>query len=154
MLGPVLAVEPSVDLTVTGDRRMILSIQGIDVSSLILGSSIADQAKARDDFVLDNVQAGDIDGVILTAFAQPVTTILVLEKDGTDSGMLRPLDAQGLPLGGLIDFATSDQSQWTFPVPGLWPIGGMVITSEVRVYGLEVSSSRVDPMSVSAVPTP
>jgi len=157
--GPIIEVAPieslvAVDDPNTGMPLTVVSINGIDVSGLILGSSIADQAEAMDDFVLDNVYAGDIDGVILTAFAQPVTTIFVLEKDGNDSGMLRPLDAHGLPLGGWINFTTSDQSVWTFPAPGSWPIGAMAITSEVSVYGLEISSGGIDPMSVSAVPTP
>jgi hypothetical protein len=92
--------------------------------------------------------------MILTAFARPVTTIFVLEKDGNDSGTLRPLDAQGLPIGGRINFAPADQSKWIFPVPGSWTVGGMVITSDVRVYGLEIGSAGIDPMSVSAVPAP
>jgi len=144
----VAAADPSTSTPLT-----VISINGIDVSGLILGVSIGENAARQDDFVLDNVYSGDIAGVILTAFAQPVTTIFVLEKDGNDSGTLRPLDAQGKPIGGRVNFAPADQSKWTFPaVPGSWTVGGMVITSDVPVYGLEIGSAGIDPMSVSAVP--
>jgi hypothetical protein len=144
----VAAADPN-----AGKPLTIVSIDGIPVSGLILGVSIGENAARQDDFVLDNVYSGDIDGMILTAFAQPVSTIFVLEKDGNDSGTLRPLDAQGLPIGGRINFAPADQSKWTFPaVPGSWTVGGMAITSDIPVYGLEIGSAGIDPMSVSAVP--
>jgi len=157
---PLIKVAPIQSLVAVADSNTstpltAISINGIDVSGLILGVSIGENAARQDDFVLDNVYSGDIGGMILTVFAKPVTTIFVLEKDGNDSGTLRPLDAQGKPIGGRLNFAPANQSKWTFPaVPGSWTVGGMAITSDIPVFGLEIGSADIDPMSVSAVPVP
>jgi hypothetical protein len=154
---PLINVAPVQSLVAvadpnTGKPLTIVSLDGIDARALVLGASIGDKPAAMDDFLLDNVYGGDIGGVIMTVFAQPVTTIFVLEKDGNDSGTLRPLDAQGHPIGGKLNFSPAVQSKWTFTVAGSWVVGGMVITSEVPIYGIEIGSADIDPMSISAIP--
>jgi hypothetical protein len=156
---PIITVAKVQSLVATADPNAgkpltIVSIDGIPVSDLILGTTIiGTKPEVIDDFVLDNVYGGRINNQLVTIFAKPVITFFVMEKDGDDSGTLRPLDALGKPIGGKLNFSPATQSQWVFPeVPGSWKVAGMAITSPIPVFGLEIISSGIDPMSISAVP--
>jgi len=133
---------------------VVTAINGISTDDLVLGVTAAnpDNQERADNFNVDSdsdYARRDPDNFVTTMFAVPVTQIFVLEKDGNDDGWLQPLDADGFPVGGKLDFTSSvfsktETSQWT--------VGGMVITADMPVYGLRIWSTGIDVQSVSAVP--
>jgi hypothetical protein len=89
------------------------------------------------------------------AFDQPVTTIFLIERNGNDKGFIQALDANGQTTGEKVAFATSDWLKTEYTVSGNQVASGIVITSDLPIYGIEVTpdgTMGLDPTSVSAIP--
>ncbi len=159
----VLALDP-------GDPNKLVSvlkISGTDASVLIVGTTTTDFEKfadhpAADADNLDLTTYGSLDDstVIQTVFAQPVTTIFVMERGANDSGFFQALDADGNPTGEMVAFTAAD---FQLPDAGLKIVGqdagGIEIRSDVPIGGLvilppEGGVHSIDPASISAIPAP
>jgi len=147
----------------TGDDGMVLSIDGIDVSNLILGTTTADfekhaehPAADADDFDLSTYASLDDAGYVQIIFAAPVTTIFIVERGANDLGRLQPLDAEGNPIGGVGTFAKSDWHKPGVTVGGQGA-GAIAIEADEPIYGLTIlpavdGVTGIDPASVCGVP--
>ena len=110
-----IAVGPANSVKATGNDGTIQSINGIDVSTLVLGTTTTDfekypdhPAAHADDFNLGTYASLDEAKTITVKFAVPVTTVFIVERGGNDSGFIQPLDAAGKPLGEPQPFATAN----------------------------------------------
>ena len=155
---PIISAAPVTGMTFgVGDANNVIlkSINGIDTEDLILGVTIGDPAVAgvEDDFILERPYGNDLNGLWVTMFGVPVSTVFIVEKDGNDTGRFRALDAKGNPIGGYLPFAPANFSS---AIAGVNAAGdamsGTAITAKVPIFGIEIWSTDLDPYSISAVP--
>ena len=158
-----LTVAPLDSIEVTGDDGMVLSINGVNVDDLVVGTTTTDFEKHAaqpavyaDDFDLGTYASLDDSSYIKMLFAVPVSTVFIVERGGNDLGVIQPLDADGNPIAGMQTFAKSDWYKPGFKVSGQAG-GGLAITSEEPIYGIQVlpavdANIGLDPASVSGVP--
>ena len=163
VLPSVITVAPVDGIEVTGDDGTVLSINGIEVSNLVLGTTTTDfekfadhPAADADDFDLGTYASLDDSNFINMVFAVPVTTIFIVERGGNDEGFIQPLDAAGNPVGGLQTFAKSDWHKPGAKINGQ-AAGAIVITSEVPISGIRIlppagGKIGLDPASICAIP--
>ena len=159
ILLPVISAVPVDDMTFGVDDAnnvILTSINGINTNDLVLGVTTADPAFAgvEDDFILERDYGNDLDGLTVTMFGVPVSTIFIVEKDGNDNGRFQPIDAAGNPIGVSLPFSPD---QFSVAIVGVNRAGdnmsGTAITAEVPIYGIEIWATGLDPYSISAVPT-
>jgi len=151
---PVNAMTFGVD---NANNVILTSINGIDTKNLVLGITTADPAFAgvEDDFILERPYGNDLNGLWVTMFSVPVSTIFIVEKDGNDSGRFQPIDAAGKPIGMSLPFTPDQFSKAIERVNSMGDnMSGTAITAEVPIYGIEIWSTGLDPYSISAVPAP
>ena len=155
---PIITADPVEDMTFGVDDAnnvILTSINGISTDDLVLGVTTGDPSLAgvEDDFILERPYGNDLDGLHLTMFSVPVTTIFIVEKDGNDSGKFQPVDAEGNPIGDPLSFNSDNFSD---SIAGVNAEGddmsGTAITAEVPIYGIEIWATGLDPYSISAVP--
>ena len=157
---PIITAVPVDDMTFGVDdanNAILTSINGINTNDLVLGVTTGDPATAgvEDDFNLERNYGNDLDGLFLTMFNVPVTTIFIVEKDGNDDGLFRPVDAEGNPVGGYLPFSSAQFSSAIEGVNGNGDnMSGTAITADVPVYGIEIWAGGIDPYSISAIPVP
>jgi len=165
LLPSVITISPVDTFEATGDNGTVLSINGINVGDLILGTTTfaGDPMHAQfppedaDNFDLSVGASADDQAYVQTMFAMPVTTIFIIEKGGNDTGYMQALDENGEPLDEPTPFLPAD-----FKDTGLigvqdQKIAAAVIALEVPVYGIRVlppddKALGFDPTSVSGVP--
>jgi len=170
---PVITVAPLGSLEAERDPAdpdtltAVLNINGTDASVLIVGTTTTDFEKfadhpAADADNLDLTTYASLDDstVIQTVFAQPVTTIFMMERGANDSGFFQALDANGNPTGEMVAFTAAD---FQLPDAGLKIVGqdagGIEIRSDVPIGGFvilppEGGVHSIDPASISAIPAP
>ena len=164
LYGSPLSIDPNDNLVATGDKGMILSIDGMDVNDLILGTTTfagepkyEDQAPAgADDFSLGSDASGDDQAYVQTMFDLPVTTIYLVEKGGADTGFIVPLDKSGVPSNIATPFGPAN-----FGKPGYITFQNQataltIITPSAPIYGIKIlppadGSLGIDPVSVSGI---
>jgi len=170
---PAITLEPSVDLVATGDKGMILSINGIDVNDLILGTTTsptggihADQTVGlNDNFDLNSDFSADDEAWVDTMFAQPVKTIFMVEKGGNDTGYIVALDANGDPVGAPVAFSPDDfgkplkEDGSNLIVYQDQNAALVIIRADIPIYGIRIlppddKNLGIDPVSISAIPAP
>jgi len=163
--GPIDNLDAVVNLDNPRTLEAVLSINGIDVNDLILGTTTADFEKQAnhpaahaDNFDLTAYASLDDSTVIQTVFDVPVATIFILEMGANDSGFFQPIDADGNPIGGRLAFTPADfRFQETGLLLNTQHAGGIAIVAEVPINGLLIlpppgGTNSIDPASVSAVP--
>ena len=149
---------------------MILAINGIDVSELILGVTVfpnppkhADpnyHADNADNFNLSGGASRDDQPYYDTLFAEPVTTIFLVENNGNDSGYFQALDADGNALGLVIPFtAHVDYLKTDYRFFLNQRASGIMFQPPYPVCGLRIIKPDdgplgFDALSVSGVPVP
>ncbi len=158
-----VAVGPAESVKATGNDGTVQSINGIDVSRLVLGKTTTDYEKYADhpaahadDFNLGTYASLDDAKAITVKFAVPVTTIFIIERGGNDSGFIQPLDAAGNPLGEPQPFVAANWSKVGVTINGQ-AAGAMVITASAPISGITLLPPAggvigVDPASISGVP--
>ncbi len=158
-----IAVGPATALKATGNDGTIQSINGIEASTLILGTTTTDfekypdhPAAHADDFDLATYASLDEAKAITVKFAVPVTTVFIVERGGNDSGFIQPLDAAGKPLGEPQPFVTANWFKSTVTIGGQ-AAGAIVVTATAPISGITLlppanGVTGVDPASISGVP--
>ncbi|MFZ2147271.1 MAG: LamG domain-containing protein [Sedimentisphaerales bacterium] len=135
---PVITVNPIETMEATGDFGDILSINGIPVSDLIVGTTMfpdppasePQPAENADNFSLATAATADNQPYMQTMFGQAVTTIFIFEKSGNDNGSMQALDAMGDPVGNAVVFSPADFASTGYTGYGDQVAFGTVITSE------------------------
>jgi len=162
----VLTVGPIDSMTATGDKGLILSINGIDVNDMVLGTSMyADPdaasrpAERADDFNLDVLASADGQAYMQTLFDQAVDTIFLVEFRGDDSGYVQALDVMGDPIGGMVPFGPDNFGDTGYLAYLDQVSKALVIRSEMPIYGFVLLPDAegglgIDPLSIAAVPAP
>ena len=148
------AAEPSADIPI-----LVTALNGIPVEQLILGTTTAriGQQERADNFDVSSnpgytARTNDDNpptNLVITLFEVPVSQVFVLEKDGQDACVVTLLDANGQAVGSEIPF---EGDMWAKTQTSEWLIGGISITPSAPIYGIQVYSTGVDIISVSAVP--
>ena len=162
---PTLTLAPTAVVEATGDDGEILTINGIAAADLIVGTTtFAGEPKhsqyppeAADDFDLSTPASGDDQEYIQTVFAQPVTTIFVMERGANDSGFIQAMDADGNVTGEMVPFSPDDFAEIGYTALAPQKGGGLVITADMPISGVRFFPPAdgplgIDPASVSAVP--
>lgn len=162
--GTLLSIDPNDNLVATGDKGMILSIDGMDVNDLILGTTTfsgepkhdAYPAADGDNFDLNSGASGDDQAYVQTLFDLPITTLYLVEKGGSDTGFIVPLDMMGVPFDLATPFGPSN-----FAKPGYKAVQNQdtaltVITYPGQIWGIKMlpeagKSLGIDPLSVSGI---
>jgi hypothetical protein len=116
LLPSVITISPVDTFEATGDNGTIVSINGVAVADLILGTTTfaGDPMHANfppedaDNFDLSVGASADEQAYVQTMFAVPVTTIFIIEKGGNDIGYMQSLDANGDPLDEPTPFLPAD----------------------------------------------
>ncbi|MHC4703482.1 MAG: LamG domain-containing protein, partial [Planctomycetota bacterium] len=149
---PVIAVAPLTSLEAERDPAdaatltAVLNINGIDASALVVGTTTTDfekhadrEAVHADNLDLTAYASLDDSTVIQTVFAQPVTTIFIMERGANDSGFFQALDADGNRTGEMVAFTAAD---FQLPEAGLKIVGqdagGIAIQSDVPIGGFMI----------------
>jgi len=160
-----LTLVPLSTWDITGDFGNILSLNDYPASSLITGTSEFanppgqsgnELAPAADDFTLYTAACADGQDWMRTVFNQPVNIILILEKNGNDSGTIQALDADGNPSGNAITF-TGGSSYWTNTgylasfLSTQQNTFGAMLTSDTPIHGILITAPGIDPVSILAV---
>jgi hypothetical protein len=162
---PTLTLAPTDVVEATGDSGEVLTINGVAVADLILGTTTyAGVGKHSqypqedaDDFDLATPASADDQEYIQTVFDQPVSTIFILERGANDSGYIQALDADGNVAGDKVPFTPDDFAMIGYKALGNQDGGGLVIASDMPIYGIRIfppddGPLGIDPASVSAVP--
>jgi hypothetical protein len=146
--------EPSADIPI-----LVTALNGIQVSDLILGTTTAriGQQERADNFDVSSNPGytartnseNPPENLVITMFDVPVSQVFVLEKDGQDDCIVTLLDANGDAVGPEIPF---EGNTWAKTQTSEWVIGGISITPKAPIYGIQIYSTGVDIISVSAVP--
>jgi hypothetical protein len=165
LLGPAVALEPTDAVVATGDSGMVLSIAGIDASELVLGTTtFAGEPKhadfppeAADNFDLGTGASADDQEWVQTIFDLPVTTVLIIEKGGNDSGYIVGLDENGEAIDDAAPFSPDDFADTGLTGVQNQKVAAAILTPEVPIYGIRVlppddKALGFDPTSVSGVP--
>jgi hypothetical protein len=155
-------MEIDVDPNAPETAIAVLSINGIDVNDLTLGTTSSDLEKYEDhpaadadNFDLTIYASLDDSTVVKTAFDVPVTTIFILERGADDSGYIQALDANGEPVGDMVSFTPDNFLDTGYEFAGQKG-GAMVITAQAPIYGIQIlppddGALGIDPVSVSAI---
>jgi len=164
---PVITITPADAFEATGDNGTILSINGISVDTLVLGTTtFAGEPKHgnfpsgdADNFDLSVGASADDQAYVQTLFAVPVTTVLIVEKGGNDSGYVQSLDENGLPVGEMVPFSPADFMDTGLKGVQDQAVAAAVITADAPIYGvrilpLDAGVLGFDPTSVSGLPAP
>jgi len=161
---PELQVNTMTSIEAEGSDGMLIALDGTPIGDLVLGVTTTDfetfadhPAADADNFSLGTYASLDDSNWIRIDFSQPVTTIYVIERNGNDLGFVQALDAAGNTVGKKVPFATSDWFKTEYTIGGGQVASGIVITSDLPIYGIEVTpdgTMGLDPTSVSAVPAP
>jgi hypothetical protein len=165
---PVITVGPIDTMVATGDEGDILSINGIDVNDMILGTSTygdpsvaSRDASNADDFSLATLASADSQEYMQTLFDQAVTSIFIVEFRGDDSGYVQALDAMGDPIESMVEFGPDDFSDTGYNSIHSVYTRAMVIRSEIPIYGIQLITIpgaewglSIDPLCIAAVPAP
>jgi len=157
-LGGGLTVGPITSVEVTGDNGMVLSINGISVSDLILGTTRfagapkwADQpASNADDFDAGSSASADDQAYLETVFPVPVSTIFVLEKGANDDGYIQAIGTGGSTTGSRVAFKKVDFFKSSYKFGGQNG-GGLVISAVSPVYGIRILPPDNGPLGIDAV---
>jgi len=161
---PVITISPVDTLEATGDNGTIISINGISVNDLILGTTtFAGEPKSAnfppqdaDNFDLSVGASADDQAYVQTMFAVPVTTIFIIEKGGNDNGYMQCLDQNGDPLGEPVPFSPADFKDTGLKGVQNQAVAAAVVTVDVPVYGIRIlppddKALGFDPTSVSGI---
>ncbi len=160
-----ITIGPASSLEAAGNDGMLLSINGIDVSGLILGTTSTDFEKHAahpavdaDNFNLGTYASLDDSSLATVMFTVPVTTIFIVERGGNDQGLIQPLDADGNPMGGTAAFAQGDWYKPGLTIEGQ-AAGAIVITADASIFGITIlppvgGVTGIDPACICAVPAP
>jgi hypothetical protein len=165
---PAITVGPIDTMVATGDEGDILSINGIDVNDMILGTSTygdpsvaSRDASNADDFSLATLASADSQEYMQTLFDQAVTSIFIVEFRGDDSGYVQALDAMGDPIESMVEFGPDDFSDTGYNSIHSVYTRAMVIRSEIPIYGIQLITIpgaewglSIDPLCIAAVPAP
>jgi len=158
-----ITVAAATAVTATGNDGMVLTINEIEASKLITGTTTADfekyadhPAAHADDLNLGTYASLDDSKVITVMFPVPVTTIFIIERGGNDSGFVQPLDAAGAPAGEPQPYVNANWFKPGLTVGGQ-ASGAMVITATTPISGIKLlppasGANGIDPASISAVP--
>jgi hypothetical protein len=159
----ILTVGPADSVKATGNDGTVQSINGLDVSTLVLGTTTTDfekyadhPAADADDFDLGTYASLDDSKAITVKFAVPVTTIFIIERGANDSGFIQPLDGAGQPIGEPQPFVTGNWFKPGVTISGQ-AAGAMVITTTAPISGITLlppagGVTGIDPASISGVP--
>jgi len=165
-LMPSVITISSVDtFEATGDNGTIVSINGVAVADLILGTTTfaGDPKHASfppedaDNFDLSVGASADDQAYVQTVFAMPVNTIFVIEKGGNDTGYMQSLDENGEPLDEPTPFSPADFANTGLKGVQDQDVAVAAVTLDVPVYGIRIlppddKSLGFDPTSVSGIP--
>ena len=166
MLDSMLSLDPNDNLVATGDKGMILSIDGIDVNDLVLGTTTfagepkhGDQLpEYADNFDLNSDASADDQAYVQTMFDLPITTLYLVERGGGDPGMMVPLDRMGLPMDDPTPFTANDNFG-ALPYKSYSNQGSklMKVTPEAPIFGIQIlppegGNLGIDPASISGIP--
>ncbi len=158
-----ITIRAAGSVEATGNDGTVLSIDGIDAGSLILGTTSTDfekhadhPAADADDFELGTYASLDDSSAVTVLFAAPVTTIFIIERGANDQGLIQPLDEAGNPAGGTATFAQNDWFQPGLTIAGQ-AAGAMVITADTPIWGITIlppigGAIGIDPACICAVP--
>ena len=165
LLPSVITISPVDTFEATGDNGTIVSINGVAVADLILGTTTfaGDPMHASfppedaDNFDLSVGASADDQAYVQTVFAMPVTTIFIIEKGGNDIGYMQSLDENGDPLDEPTPFLPADFKDTGLTGVQDQKVAAAVIALEVPVYGIRIlppddKALGFDPTSVSGVP--
>jgi hypothetical protein len=163
-VAPLSSLEAERDPADSATLTAVLKINGVDASALIVGATTTDfekhagrEAIHADNLDLTTYASLDDSTWIQTMFAQPVTTIFLMERGANDSGFFQALDADGNPVGEMVPFEATD---FQLPEADLKIVdqnaGGVAIESDVPIGGLmilppEGGVHSIDPASISAI---
>jgi hypothetical protein len=103
-----------------------------------------------DDFNAGSSASSDDQAYMQTVFAQPVSTILLLEKGANDSGYLQALGADGLPVAGKLAFTKDTFLKTGYKFAGQTG-GGMIITALSPIYGIRILPPDGAPLGIDPV---
>ena len=161
----LIKIAPASGFTATGDNGTIVSINGISIDALVLGTTTFSGTPASaqfppqdaDSFDLSIGASADNQAYVQTLFAVPVTTIFLIEKGGNDSGFIQALDQNGLAVGEMIPFSPADFMNTGLKGVQNQAVAAAVITAAEPIYGIRMlppagGTLQVDPTCVCAVP--
>jgi hypothetical protein len=163
--GPAITITmgPADSVQATGNDGTVQSINGLDVSTLVLGTTTTDfekyadhPAAHADDFDLGTYASLDDSQAITVQFPVPVTTVFIIERGANDSGFIQPLDAAGQPLGEPQPFVAGNWFKPGVTINGQ-AAGAMVIKATAPISGVTLlppagGVTGIDPASISGVP--
>ena len=160
----VIDIDPATSFVATGDGGTVVSINGVSVDEMILGTTSFPNPpryaqyppEGADDFDLSTASAGDDQPYVTIMYDQPVTTIFIAENGGNDTGYAQALDVNGDPVGDRVAWGQASflMSGYVF----LSQQGAvMVISADEPIYGVQFLPPEggvlaIDPMSAPAVP--
>ena len=157
------SVSSMENIVATGDDGDLISLDGIEVSNLVLGTSTSNATKMMadhpapdaDNFSLATYASLDEGTYAQTLFAVPVTTVFLIERGGNDTNVIEVLDANGNAISGPALFEKSDWLKSEYKTSGQ-TTSGIVITSTVPIHGIRVLNAiktmSIDPVSISGIP--
>lgn len=164
LLESMLALDPNENLVATGDKGMILSIDGMDVNDLTLGTTTfagdpkwGDQLpEYADNFDLNSDASADDQAYVDTIFDLPITTLYLVERGSGDPGMLAPLDRMGLPMDDPTAFVPDSFGQLPYQAYGNQGSKLMIVTPEIPIWGIRIlppegGNLGIDPASISGI---
>ena len=113
VIKPTPTIAPA-DSLVADAAGMILSINGLEVGKLVLGTTTSpllpgptdpnSQADKADNFDLKDAATDGNQPYMDVRFAVPVKAILLVENNGNDNGYFQALDIDGLPTGQSVPY--------------------------------------------------
>jgi len=163
---PVITLAPADTFEATGDNGTIVSVNGVGVDALVLGTTTFAGVPKHDNFPppdADNFDlsvgaSADDQAYAQTLFAVPVNAVFVVEKGGNDSGYIQALNLNGNPVGEMIPFSPADFMDTGLKGVQDQPVAVAVITADSPIYGIRFLPPDdgilgFDPTSISGVPT-
>jgi predicted esterase len=155
---------------VASPTGMILSINGIDIRDLVLGTTTfpdppkhtdpAYQADKADNFDLRNGASGDDQPYYETRFPVAVTTVFLIENNGNDSGYFQALDLEGQPVGPPAAFTQNvDYLKTAYRFFLNQQASGIMFVPPHPIHGIRIikpdsGALGFDALSISGVPAP
>ncbi|MFC1761938.1 hypothetical protein ACFL6U_07630 [Planctomycetota bacterium] len=153
-------VRPMASLVI-GRGGLIQSIEKYTTQDLILGTTTFPEPPAQedpsyhadkaDDFELSNGASGDGQPYMETRFADPVTTVFLIENNGNDSGYFQALDIDGQAVGPQVAFTAPDDYLKTGYRYFLEQACGIVYESAFPIYGLRIIQPDDKPLGFDAL---
>jgi len=159
----LIEIAPATSFEATGDGGMVLSINGIGIDEMILGTTTFPNLpkhtqfppEGADDFDLSTASAGDDQPYVNIMYDQSVSTIYICENGGNDTGYAQALNANGEPVGGMVAWGSYSYLMCGYVFLSQ-PGAVMVITAREPIYGIQFlppdgGSLGIDPMSAPAI---